>query len=123
MSRSLRKADIASWMDGVVGWGEGANHLLAWAWGDSRVPFPIGPPSQSADPGGGHLPPSLDRHKGEEAESRERVSEGREGKPGSSRSELGGAAGVALQQTHDGRVAFGPADELLQGQLEGPETP
>lgn len=33
------------------------------------------------------------------------------------RSELGGAAGVALQQTHDGRVAFGPADELLQGQL------
>lgn len=64
------------------------------------------------------LTPSLDRHKGEGAESRERASEGREeGEAGFSRSELGGAAGVALQQTHDGRVAFGPADELLQGQL------
>lgn len=33
------------------------------------------------------------------------------------RSELGGAAGVALQQAHDGRVALGSADELLEGQL------
>lgn len=64
------------------------------------------------------MTPRLDGHKGKEADSRERASEGREeGEPGSSRSELGGAAGVALQQAHDGRVAFGPADELLQGQL------
>lgn len=32
-------------------------------------------------------------------------------------SELAGAAGVALQEAYDGRVAFGPSDELLQGQL------
>lgn len=69
---------------------------------------------------GGRVPsraPSPDRHKGEEAESRAGpVKAGMRG-AGSSRSELGGAAGVALQQAHDGRVALGPADELLQGQL------
>lgn len=32
-------------------------------------------------------------------------------------SELAGAAGVALQEAHDGRVALGPSDELFQGQL------
>lgn len=32
-------------------------------------------------------------------------------------SELGGAAGVALQQPHDGGVALGAFDELLQGQF------
>ena len=35
---------IASWMDGVGRWGEGANHLLAWALGGQQVPFPIGFP-------------------------------------------------------------------------------
>lgn len=100
------------------GWGGARVLTTCWLgpWGNGRLPFSRAP-AKSADPGGGHLPPSLDGYKGEEAESRERVSEGREGKPGSSCSELGGAAGVALQQTHDGRVAFGPADELLQGQL------
>lgn len=85
-------------------------------WSYRGVPFSIDPGMQAL--GEPSLTPRLDRHKGEEAESRERASEGREeGEPGSSRSELGGAAGVALQQTHDGRVAFGSADELLQGQL------
>lgn len=32
-------------------------------------------------------------------------------------SELGGAAGIALQQPHDGGVALGAFDELLQGQF------
>lgn len=32
-------------------------------------------------------------------------------------SELHGPAGVALQQAHDGRVALGPSDELLQREL------
>ena len=32
-------------------------------------------------------------------------------------SELAGAAGVALQEAHYGRVALGPSDELFQGQF------
>lgn len=32
-------------------------------------------------------------------------------------SELAGAAGVALQEAHDGRVALGPSDELFQGEF------
>lgn len=32
-------------------------------------------------------------------------------------SELASAAGVALQEAHYGRVALGPSDELLQGEL------
>lgn len=32
-------------------------------------------------------------------------------------SELASAAGVALQEAHDGRVALGPSDELFQGQF------
>lgn len=36
-------------------------------------------------------------------------------------SELAGAAGVALQEAHDGRVALGPSDELLQGEFSWKE--
>lgn len=32
-------------------------------------------------------------------------------------SELAGAAGVTLQEAHNGRVALGPSDELFQGEL------
>lgn len=39
------------------------------------------------------------------------VLEGAEG------SELACAAGVALQETHNGRVAFGPSDEFFQGEF------
>ena len=74
MSLSLPKGDIAFWMDGGGGWGEGANHLLAWSLGGTEgfhSPEPTPRVAKSADPGGGHLPPSLDGHMGEEAESRE----------------------------------------------------
>lgn len=53
-------------------------------------------------------------------DTRERKLESRragEGELAPLSSELGGAAGIALQQAHNGWVAFGPADELLQGQL------
>lgn len=36
------------------------------------------------------------------------------GAPGS---ELAGAAGVTLQEAHNGRVALGPSDELFQGEF------
>lgn len=54
-------------------------------------------------------------------DTRERKQRAGEGREAASwflpSSELGGAAGVALQQAHDRRVAFGPTNELLQRQL------
>lgn len=95
---------------------EGTNCLLG-RWGVCGIAFSIGSP-QSADPGGrSSLPLAwMDTRDRKRRAGRGSVKAGKRGNL-APHSELGGAAGVALQQTHDGRVAFGSADELLQGQL------